>query len=102
MLLNQFDEFKSALESVLEKRYKVSVRQFGSDTNNPGVSFDFDTGSVGVHGALWRSLAFDIDAVDFNRRQALLHESHQPDTLHEFLHLLDAALTRIDQAASSP
>ena len=62
------EEYEAARCEVaaLLSSYRAELVEFGGDTPDGGVRFDFEIATVLLHGALWWNLSFDIEAVDLN------------------------------------
>lgn len=91
----RYDQCRALIVSMLQGRYDVKIVEVDGDS--PAVRFDFNTGLVAVHGALWSNLSFDIEAVHMEKGP-IVAESVLVSDQAELQQLLSAALDRIDQA----
>jgi len=91
--MNKFEECRRILEFSLVDRFSVRFTPF--EGPNPGTSFDFDSGNVAVHGALWSNLSFDFEAVALSLGTTVVAESVRVDGPDELKRLLDLIIVKV-------
>jgi hypothetical protein len=89
----KFEACSRLLRLTLANRDGVKFLPF--EGLNPGLRFDFDSGNIAVHGALWSNLYFDFEAVDLQKGTPVIAESRQVSGPGEFQQLLSGLLERL-------